>query len=59
MNRLMTFGMDQQWRRFVIGKAAIPKNGRLLDIATGPGDIAFEALAQVPGVMAVGADSRR
>jgi demethylmenaquinone methyltransferase/2-methoxy-6-polyprenyl-1,4-benzoquinol methylase len=56
MNRLMTFGMDQQWRRFVIGKAAIPKNGRLLDIATGTGDIAFEALAQVPGVMAVGAD---
>jgi demethylmenaquinone methyltransferase/2-methoxy-6-polyprenyl-1,4-benzoquinol methylase len=56
MNRLMTFGMDQQWRRFVIGKAAIPKGGRLLDIATGTGDIAFEALAQVPGVIAVGAD---
>ncbi len=56
MNRVMTGGFDRSWRRFVIQKAAIPKGGRLLDIATGTGDIAFEALAQVEGVMAVGAD---
>jgi demethylmenaquinone methyltransferase/2-methoxy-6-polyprenyl-1,4-benzoquinol methylase len=56
MNRLMTLGMDQQWRKFVIGKAAIPTGGKLLDIATGTGDIAFEALSRVDGVMSVGAD---
>jgi len=56
MNRVMTGGMDRQWRRFVIGKAAIPRHGRMLDIATGTGDIAFEALARVEGVLAVGAD---
>ncbi len=56
MNRVMTGGMDRRWRRFVIRQAAIPKGGRVLDIATGTGDIAFEALAQVEGVTAVGAD---
>ena len=47
MNRVMTGGMDRGWRRFVIQKAAIPKGGRMLDIATGTGDIVFEALAQI------------
>lgn len=56
MNRVMTGGMDRGWRRFVIQKAAIPKGGRMLDIATGTGDIAFEALALIEGVTAVGAD---
>ncbi len=54
MNRVMTGGMDRQWRRYAIRKAAIAKGGRLLDIATGTGDLAFEALAQVEGVTAVG-----
>lgn len=56
MNRIMTFGMDASWRRFVIQKAQIPPRGKVLDIATGTGDIAFEALAQVPDALAVGAD---
>jgi demethylmenaquinone methyltransferase/2-methoxy-6-polyprenyl-1,4-benzoquinol methylase len=56
MNRLMTFGMDRQWRRFVIRKAALPRDGWLLDIATGTGDIAFEALRQAPDARVFGAD---
>src|SRR5512142_2866340 len=56
MNRVMTGGMDRRWRRFVIRQAAIPRGGRMLDIATGTGDIAFEALTQVQDVKAVGAD---
>ncbi|MBX3066762.1 MAG: bifunctional demethylmenaquinone methyltransferase/2-methoxy-6-polyprenyl-1,4-benzoquinol methylase UbiE [Anaerolineae bacterium] len=56
MNRIMTFGMDQAWRRFVISKAQIPAGGKMLDIATGTGDIAFEAIQRVPNVTAVGAD---
>jgi demethylmenaquinone methyltransferase/2-methoxy-6-polyprenyl-1,4-benzoquinol methylase len=56
MNRVMTFGMDAYWRRFVIQQAHIPTGGSVLDIATGTGDIAFEALAQVPDALAVGAD---
>lgn len=56
MNRLMTFGQDLRWRRHVIEQAQLPPGGRLLDIATGTGDIAEEGLKQVPGLQAVGGD---
>lgn len=56
MNRLMTFGQDLRWRRLLIHAAALPPDGRLLDIATGTGDIGFEALRQVPGAHVVAAD---
>lgn len=56
MNRLMTGGQDMAWRRFVIQQAHIPPNGKLLDLATGTGDIAFEAVKAIPGVYAIGAD---
>ena len=56
MNRLMTFGQDVRWRRYVIGQANLPLDGRLLDIATGTGDIADEGRRQVPGLRAVGGD---
>lgn len=56
MNRVMTAGQDVKWRRYVIRQAALPANGRLLDIATGTGDIALEGLRQTPGLRAVGGD---
>jgi demethylmenaquinone methyltransferase/2-methoxy-6-polyprenyl-1,4-benzoquinol methylase len=42
MNRLMTFGQDQSWRRYVVRQAAPPIGGLALDVATGTGDIAIE-----------------
>ena len=56
MNRLMTFGQDQRWRRFVVQQARLPRGGWLLDIATGTGDIALEARRQVPDLRVVAAD---
>ena len=56
MNRVMTGGQDIRWRRYVIEQAQLPPNGRLLDIATGTGDIALEGLRQVPSIQAVGGD---
>lgn len=56
MNRLMTAGQDVKWRKYVIEQAHLPAHGRILDIATGTGDIAQEALDQVPDVQAVGGD---
>jgi demethylmenaquinone methyltransferase/2-methoxy-6-polyprenyl-1,4-benzoquinol methylase len=56
MNRVMTGGQDLRWRRHVIAQAQLPPGGRLLDIATGTGDIAFEGLVQQPGIQAVGGD---
>jgi len=49
MNRIMTGGQDVRWRRLVVQAANLPaEGGRLLDIAAGTGDIAFEALRQRP-----------
>ena len=48
MNRLMTVGQDVRWRRYVIKRAKLPANGRLLDIATGTGEIALEGAHQEP-----------
>ena len=56
MNRLMTFGQDIRWRRIVIDQAQLPPHGRLLDIATGTGEIALEGQNRVPGLQAVGGD---
>jgi len=56
MNRLMTGGQDMRWRRFVVSKAQLPSAGRLLDLATGTGDIGFEVLRAVPDATVIGAD---
>ncbi len=56
MNRIMTFGQDMKWRRFVVDKAQLSANGTLLDLATGTGDIAFEALKATPSANVIGAD---
>lgn len=56
MNRLMTFGQDMKWRKFVIKQANLKPTDTLLDLATGTGDIAFEALKTVPNVDVVGGD---
>lgn len=38
MNRIMTFGLDQGWRRFAVEQVAPPAFGRSLDVGTGTGD---------------------
>ncbi len=43
LNRLMTGGQDVNWRREVVALCRLPASGRLLDIGTGTGDIAYEA----------------
>lgn len=56
MNRLMTFGMDMSWRRFLLSRAELPEGARLLDVGTGTGDIAIEALRSRPDVSVTGVD---
>lgn len=56
MNRLMTAGQDVRWRRSVIQQANLPEQGKLLDIATGTGDIALEGLRRHPDLLAIGGD---
>jgi len=56
MNRLMTAGQDIRWRRQVIQLAQLRPHARLLDLGTGTGDLAREALAQVPQAKVIAAD---
>jgi len=56
MNRLMTIGQDQSWRRQVIQRARLPISGRLLDLGAGTGDLAQEGLRQHPDIFPVAAD---
>jgi demethylmenaquinone methyltransferase/2-methoxy-6-polyprenyl-1,4-benzoquinol methylase len=41
MNHLMTFGMDIRWRNMIAKRAAAMGN-KVLDVATGTGDVAFD-----------------
>ena len=43
VNRLITAGQDVNWRREVVALCQLPARGRLLDVGTGTGDIAYEA----------------
>ncbi len=56
MNRLMTLGQDQRWRRMVVEACQLPSHGKLLDVATGTADIALEALRQHPDAFVIGTD---
>ncbi len=56
MNRVMTLGQDQKWRKFVVKKADVSPGGWVLDLATGTGDIAVLMLEQCSTVKPVGAD---
>jgi len=56
MNRLMTGGQDMRWRKFVVKKARLSPNEKMLDLAAGTGDIAFEALKVTPSATVIGAD---
>ncbi|HEX2992696.1 MAG TPA: class I SAM-dependent methyltransferase, partial [Anaerolineales bacterium] len=56
MNRLMTAGQDIRWRKQVIRRAQLKNDSCLLDIGTGTGDLAREALAQYPQLKVIAAD---
>ncbi|HET9590117.1 MAG TPA: ubiquinone/menaquinone biosynthesis methyltransferase [Anaerolineales bacterium] len=56
MNRLMTGGQDIRWRKRVIQLARISDHAALLDLGTGTGDLAREALSQFPRARVIAAD---
>jgi demethylmenaquinone methyltransferase/2-methoxy-6-polyprenyl-1,4-benzoquinol methylase len=56
MNRLMTFGQDVGWRNEVIRRAALPEGGCLLDLGSGTGDLALEAMRRQPASLVVAGD---
>ena len=59
MNRTMTLGQDQRWRRFVVARAGDPGRGWVLDLATGTGDIAALLRRSYPDARIIAADFSR
>jgi demethylmenaquinone methyltransferase/2-methoxy-6-polyprenyl-1,4-benzoquinol methylase len=57
LNTVMTAGLHHRWRRRAADLAALAGGERVLDVATGTGDLAFELAGRVtPGGTVVGAD---
>ena len=56
MNRLMTLGRDQTWRRVAAELAALPPGGLAIDVAIGTADLAMALAKQTPTVNVIGSD---
>ena len=56
MNAVMTWGQEPRLVRRTVERANIPSGARVLDLATGTGDLALEILRQHPDAEVVGAD---
>lgn len=56
INRLLSLGQDQNWRNQALARAQVPAGGKLLDVATGTGDVALLVADQFPDAQIVGAD---
>jgi demethylmenaquinone methyltransferase / 2-methoxy-6-polyprenyl-1,4-benzoquinol methylase len=56
LNRLMSFGIDQRWRRKTVDFLNLQPGARLLDLATGTADVAIMAAKRRPGTTVVGVD---
>ncbi|HXZ86245.1 MAG TPA: class I SAM-dependent methyltransferase, partial [Myxococcota bacterium] len=57
MNRLVSLGLDQRWRRAALAAIGVGPGDRVLDLACGTGDLA--ALARERGARVVALDCAR
>lgn len=56
MNRAMTMGIDKLWRRRAVRMIESTWPGRLLDVATGTGDLAIKLARRMPECRVTGID---
>ena len=56
MNRLMTFGQDQRWRRLAARRAVLNTGEFILDLGAGTGDLSLAILKAEPFARVISAD---
>jgi demethylmenaquinone methyltransferase/2-methoxy-6-polyprenyl-1,4-benzoquinol methylase len=59
LNRVLSLGLDRRWRRRTTAALGLGAGARVLDLATGTGDLALEILRQHPDAHVVGVDPSR
>lgn len=53
LNRLLSLGIDRRWRRVAVKLVTWKEGGRVLDVATGTGDVALEIARQTPASVSI------
>jgi demethylmenaquinone methyltransferase / 2-methoxy-6-polyprenyl-1,4-benzoquinol methylase len=56
LNHLLSLRQDVSWRRSAVRRMCFPRSKRLLDVATGTGDLAIEAIRQHGDIQVTGVD---
>lgn len=59
LNRIISLGIDQGWRRRTVRSLGLREGMRSLDLATGTGDLAIMTARMCPGVEVIGIDPSR
>jgi demethylmenaquinone methyltransferase/2-methoxy-6-polyprenyl-1,4-benzoquinol methylase len=56
ITRVFSYGMDRRWKRFGVERSELPRNPRVLDLASGTGDFSKLVTARDPGARPVAVD---
>ena len=56
LNRLMSMGIDQSWRRKTVAAMELPPSALVLDLATGTADLAMMIARIHPDAQVIGSD---
>lgn len=59
MNRLLSLGRDRHWRKLAADALQLPRDGRVLDVGTGTGDMALAVARRWPDASVVAVDPTR
>ena len=56
LNHILSFTIDKIWRRRVVRKVRKMKPQRIMDLATGTGDLAIKLAKRIPQARVMGVD---